>query len=106
MIYMVNPKTKRFYWLMLQQDLFGTWCVRKVYGGLTNNHKREEWRPYPTKLAASQALTELEYLRRQRGYIYADIDNTEYFNLKPQTIAEVANNHKPVNSKGYTELEF
>ncbi len=103
MIYMVNLEKKRFYWLMLQQDLFDTWCVRKIYGGLTNKHKREVWVPYANKLAASQALTEIEYVRRQRGYIYAEMEDVAYFNLKPQTVTEVLAS-KPVIPHHLTSL--
>ena len=86
---MINPKKQRFYWLMLQQDLFGSWCVRKLYGGLLNNHRREAWIAYNSEKDASAALTELEYLRRQHGYIYADVDDSRYFALRPQTFKEV-----------------
>jgi len=89
MIYMTNPKTLRFYWLNIQQDLFGTWCMHKIYGGLTNHRGREVWLPFETKSAASKALTDAEYLKRQRGYIYSDIADVEHFALKPQTINEV-----------------
>ena len=86
---MINPKKQRFYWLMLQQDLLGSWCVRKIYGGLNNNHKREIWTPYPSEQEAYMALSEIEYIRRQRGYLYADIEDVHYFALKPQTINDV-----------------
>jgi len=89
MIYMINPKQQKFYWLILQQDLLGIWCVRKVYGRLDSNYRREEWIPCPDKLSAAQELTEIEYRHRQHGYIYADIDNVDYFDLMPQTIEEV-----------------
>ena len=86
MIYMTNPIKKRFYWIFLQQDLFGTWCLRKIYGGLANNRRREVWTPYPNELDASKALMETEYSKRQRGYIYDDNNNIDYFALKPQII--------------------
>jgi predicted DNA-binding WGR domain protein len=86
---MINPKTNRFYWLMIQQDLFGTWCLCKVYGGLNNNHRRELWIPCNNELQANQLMTELEYRRRQRGYIYADISVASHFALRPQTFDEV-----------------
>lgn len=89
MIYMVNQQKQRFYWLSLVQDLFGTWCVHKVYGGLNNNHSRSQYISYSDKLAASQAMTEIEIVKRQRGYVYADIDILEHFNLRPQTIEEL-----------------
>lgn len=84
MIYMVNPKTKRFYWLLLQQDLFGIWCVRKIYGGLTNKHCQEIWDPFNSQQEAT-----LEYKRRQRGYIYADIPQVEHYYLRPQNYDEI-----------------
>ena len=89
MIYMANPKTLRFYWLNLQQDLFGTWCVHKIYGGLTNHRKREVWIPFKSQADASKALADAEYLKRQRGYVYSDITDVEHFALKPQTFKEV-----------------
>lgn len=89
MIYMTNPKTHRFYWLNLQQDLLGTWCVHKVYGGLTNNRSRDVWIPCLNQAEASKILTDAEYAKRQRGYIYSDINDVELFALKPQTVKEV-----------------
>jgi hypothetical protein len=86
---MINPKNQRFYWLMLQQDLFGIWCICKIYGGLRNNHRRELWIPYETEHEASYALSEIEYFKRQRGYVYAEMPDTNFFALKPQTLAEV-----------------
>lgn len=35
MIYITNSKNMHLYWLNLQQDLFETWCVHKIYDGLT-----------------------------------------------------------------------
>ena len=86
---MINSKKQRFYWLILQQDLLGSWCVRKIYGGLTNNHRREQWVPFNNEKDAAKALTDTEYIRRQRGYIYADNEDINYFALRPQTIKEV-----------------
>ena len=86
---MTNPKTLRFYWLNLQQDLFGTWCVHKIYGGLTNHRGREVWISFKNQADASKALADVEYLKRQRGYVYSDITDVEHFALKPQTIKEV-----------------
>jgi len=89
MIYMIHPLKKRFYWLFLQQDLFDTWCVRKVFGGLTNNHCYEMWVAYSSQDEAAKALADVEYLRRQRGYIYADIPHPEHYHLRPQNHAEI-----------------
>lgn len=89
MIYMTNQKIIHFYLLNLQQDLFGTWCVHKIYGGLTNHRGREVWLPFENKAEASKALTDTEFTIRQRGYIYSDINEVEHFALKPQTIKDV-----------------
>ncbi len=89
MIYMIHPLKKRFYWLFLQQDIFDTWCVRKVFGGLTNKHCYEMWSAYSSQHEAAKALADVEYLRRQRGYIYADIPQPEHYNLRPQNYAEI-----------------
>ena len=89
MIYMINPSTNHFYWLDLQQDLFGDWCIRQVSGTLRAKHKHEVWKAFSTKQEASQELNEIEYLKRQRGYVYADIQDPEHYHLRPQTFAEV-----------------
>ncbi len=89
MIYMEHRAKMRFYWLILQQDILGTWCVKTVSGGLVNAKRREMIIPYSSRLEAAQALTELEYAHRQRGYIYADTQNVDSFALTPQTIDEV-----------------
>jgi predicted DNA-binding WGR domain protein len=86
---MINKHKQRFYWLSLIQDLFGTWCVYKVYGGLANKHSRCQLVVYPDRMAASKAMMEIEVIRRKRGYTYADIDVIEHFNLKPQTIKDL-----------------
>ena len=39
----------------------------------------------------STQLTELEYIKRQKGYKYADIENLNHYHLKPQTVGEVLN---------------
>lgn len=87
---MIHPLKQRSYWLMLKQDLFGTWCVCKIYGGLTNKHCREIWTAFNSQTEASKALTEIEYKRRQRGYIYHDNHDVDHFYLKPQIINEVS----------------
>jgi hypothetical protein len=86
---MINHKTKRFYCLLLQQDLFGIWCVRKIYGGLTNKYCREIWKPFNSQQDATKDLADLEYKRIQRGYIYADIPLVEYYYLRPQNHDEI-----------------
>lgn len=91
MIYMINPNKNRFYWIMLQQDLFGIWCIIKVYGGLHNNHRRKQVTAYQNEELASQALAEIEATRLARGYEYNSDYLSDYFHLKPQTVTEILN---------------
>lgn len=86
MIYMVNPQKQRFYWLSIQEDIFGQWCVVKVYGGLSNNHCREIWEPCKTRTLASQRMFDIENMRRSRGYIYAHTKTPEDYILTPEII--------------------
>lgn len=89
MIYMEHPNKNRFYWLIMEQDLFGTWCVKRIFGGLSNKYSREIITPCQSHIEAAKLLTEIEYIRRQRGYIYGDIKNPDTFTLTPQIISEV-----------------
>lgn len=86
MIYMVNHKKNRFYWLETTQDIFGCWCVHKVFGGLFSRKAREQWQTCSSKLEASQAMFDIEVLTRNRGYVYADNPVIEYFALTPELI--------------------
>ncbi len=98
MIYMEHPEKKRFYWLLMEQDLFGTWCVKRVYGGLYNQYNRQLVTPCQNRAEAAKMLTEYEFIRRQRGYIYANTNNPDNFALRPQTIDEV--DHKKTSQIG------
>ncbi|MDD3266548.1 MAG: hypothetical protein PHC75_05135 [Burkholderiales bacterium] len=96
MIYMINKTTLRFYWFGLHEDLLGTWCIRKVYGGLNNNRIKDILVPYDNQDDACQALNACELLRRQHGYVYSNPNNIDSFILTPQTIDEVlkGSNHE------------
>ena len=83
MIYMINHQKKRFYWLMLEQDLFDTWCVKKVYGSTESQRRREVTVPFPDRHTAALAITDIEYIRRQRGYVYDDDSNPEFLASLP-----------------------
>jgi|LauGreDrversion4_2_1035121.scaffolds.fasta_scaffold218360_3 hypothetical protein len=96
---MIHPQKQRFYWLLLQQDLFSIWCIRKIYGGLTNNHCREQWISYATQSEAAKALADVEYKRRQRGYIYADVPHPEHYHLRPQNLYEIQPQTKVKSNK-------
>ncbi len=96
MIYMIHPIKQKYYWLGLQQDLFGFWCIHKCYGGLDNKHRRSMFISYQDKLLASQAMADIEHTHRQRGYVYADIQDPDQFHLKPQTVFDVLSNNLPL----------
>lgn len=89
MIYMIHPKLNRFYIITIELDLFNTWCVRKIYGGLENKHRQELVQSYESETAASKALQICETKRRKRGYIYSSLFSPTVFTLCPQTIQEV-----------------
>lgn len=100
MIYMQNPIKQRYYLLLIEQDLFGTWYLKRVFGSLVNRRGRILIQAFTSKQAAWHELTEIEYKKRQRGYLYIDTA-LENFHLKPQTIAELkaqlqtAKSHRP-----------
>lgn len=83
---MINHKKQRFYWLSIQEDLFGQWCVVKVYGGLHNNHSREVWESCESQLLASQRMFDIERIRLIRGYVYANTNTPEDYVLTPEIV--------------------
>lgn len=83
---MVNRKTNRFYWLNITQDLFDNWCLHKVYGGLHNHKIHNQYVFYDDKISASQAMFDIEVLRRRHGYVYADTTTSEDYILTPEVI--------------------
>lgn len=87
MIYMVNNQKQRFYWLSIQEDIFGQWCVVKVYGGLNNKHCREIWEPCESKNLASKRMFDIENIRRSRGYAYANTKTPDDYILTPELIS-------------------
>jgi predicted DNA-binding WGR domain protein len=88
MIYMVNHNTQRFYWLGLNQDLFGNWCVVKVYGGIGKKATREIWEPCDSEVSASQRMFDIENMRRSRGYVYANTNSHNDYILTPEVITQ------------------
>lgn len=83
---MINHKKQRFYWLSIQEDLFGQWCVVKVYGGLRNNHSHEIWEICESQLLASQRMFDIENIRLKRGYVYANTNTPEDYVLTPEIV--------------------
>lgn len=87
MIYMINHEKQRFYWLRLNQDLFGNWCVVKIYGGIGKKTAREIWEPCESEAVASQHMFGIECIRLKRGYVYANTVRPDDYILTPEIIA-------------------
>ncbi len=98
---MENKAKQRYYLLCTKRDLFGTWCLVKVFGSLINHRGRSITQVCVDKKHAAQMLFEAESAKRQRGYTYADLPDSSRFQLRPQTITEVMNRvtHKTISPK-------
>lgn len=86
---MENPANRRYYLLFIEQDLFDTWCLTRAFGSLVSNRGRRIIQVCTNEQHAWQEMWEVEYKKRQRGYIYAVMPNEDQFYLKPQTVAEI-----------------
>ncbi len=75
MIYMQNKQKQRYYSLNVEQDLFDTWCLVKIFGSLNSRRGRIIRQICDNEQDAWEKLTEIEYAKRQRGYSYADLEN-------------------------------
>jgi hypothetical protein len=97
---MQNIKKNRWYLLNIAQDLFDTWLVMRSFGSLNNRRGRTIWQVCDSETDAWQQLTNIEYSKRQRGYVYADLMSSIHYNLRPQTFAELELEHfAMLNSK-------
>lgn len=90
---MINHEKQRFYWLSIQEDIFGQWCVVKVYGGINNKHSREIWEPYESRILASQRMFDIENVRRKRGYVYTHTKTPDDYILTPEIITITKTSH-------------
>ena len=86
---MENKQKQRFYLLMVEQDIFSTWCLKRIWGSLLNRRGRTLVQVFESEKEAWLELTEIEYKKRQRGYIYADFDIETHLILKPQNLSEI-----------------
>ena len=86
---MKNIQKNRWYLLDITQDLFDTWLVVRSFGSLISRRGRTIYQICDSEAEAWQQLTEIEYSKRQRGYVYADFLNVELYSLRPQTAAEL-----------------
>ena len=90
---MQNIQKNRWYLLDIMQDLFDTWLVVRSFGSLTSRRGRTIYEVCDNEAHAWQQLTNIEYNKRQRGYVYADIMNVTSYSLRPQTLAELELEH-------------
>jgi len=72
MVYLENKAKHRYYMLQVQQDLFGAWCLVKLFGSTVSNRCRKITQACNDKDQALLALFDVESKKRQRGYAYAD----------------------------------
>ena len=86
---MENKQKQRFYQLMVEQDIFSTWCLKRICGSLLNRRGRTLVQVFESEKEAWLELTEIEYKKRQRGYIYADFDIETQLILRPQNLSEI-----------------
>ncbi len=91
MIFMEHTRKAKFYWLLIEQDLFGCWCVRKIYGHLPNKTVGSEIIPCHSEHDAWLLLCDLEMSKRSQGYVYSNSQMSEHYELTPQLIADVEN---------------
>ncbi len=68
---MEHPKTQKFYCLTVEQDLLGTWCVKKVYGNLPDKISGSELLLCASEHDAWLQLCDLEIAKRKHGYVYS-----------------------------------
>ena len=58
---MENKQKQRFYLLMVEQDIFSTWCLKRIWGSLLNRRGRTLVQVFESEKEAWLELTEIEY---------------------------------------------
>jgi len=58
----------RFYHLVVERDLFGTWCFTREWGRIGRGGQIRTI-PYPTPAEARTALEKQRHAKERRGYI-------------------------------------
>jgi len=64
-----NSHKKRYYCLILAQDLFGDWVITKVWGGINKASGRIVHLPCPSYEIAHSTIEKIARTREKRGYI-------------------------------------
>ena len=76
---MENHIKHNYYLLVIEQDMFKGWILKRIFGNLHNKRYRTIIQTYTTETDARQMLTEVEYKIRQNGYIYVDSPTINLF---------------------------
>lgn len=61
-------KDTRFYEIHLHRDLWGTWILTRVWGGIDSARGRVVHTPYSTRDECEREILNVERCRRRRGY--------------------------------------
>ena len=102
MIYMEHLAKKRYFMLVLEQDMLGSWLLRSLYGSVLTRSHGSKLEVFESEKNARDMMFEHENTKRQRGYVYAQYPLEFIFDLIPQTLQEVvANENKPVDEKTF-----
>ncbi len=64
----VHPAKARYYQVHLDQDLFGDWTLRKVWGGINSSRGRMHNTGVPSYDDGVEQIREIAKRRGQRGY--------------------------------------
>lgn len=70
MIYLEHPKSKKFCWFCVKQDLFEQWGVELISGNITNKTTKVKWFPALDEYEARAIASDIEYEKRKLGYLY------------------------------------
>jgi predicted DNA-binding WGR domain protein len=63
-----NRREGRYYLAWAGQDLFGQWCVTRVWGGIGTERGRLTVEPRPGQAECLAELASIERRRAKRGY--------------------------------------
>jgi hypothetical protein len=80
---------QRFCLLLVEQDIFGDWLLKRIFGSLRTYYMRIIMHVFLNQEQDWLELAEIEYKKRQRGYLYADYESIEHFMLRPQNLSEI-----------------
>lgn len=89
MIYMEHSANKRYFMLVLEQDMLNNWLLRSLYGSLGNRSHGSKLEVFECEKDARDMMFNYENTRRQKGYMYAQYPLEFVFDLIPQTVAEI-----------------